>query len=289
VPKLPAVPLPSHVPGPPATRLSRRAQEILLLLASERAARGLRLNELAAVVGMPRSAVGSALSELEAARTVRHRAGATAITRAGRELVEALQAAERPPAGLRRPGAPAPGDAPAAGRGEARIGDRARLQALQDTGLAGPGAVRESAELDRLAALARRWTGVAGALVTLVGHRDLRLAGAALGPTLPEPERVLAVDATPCHRVVLADGELVVADAGADARTAATALVRAGVIGAYLGVPLRTEGGSVIGTLCLVEPRPRAWTEADLGTARTVAAVVQARLRLRALLLRRAG
>ena len=43
-------------------------------------------------------------------------------------------------------------------------------------------------------------------------------------------------------------------------------------IGAYLGVPIATADGHALGTVCVTEPGPRAWTAHDVLVLQGVAA-----------------
>jgi GAF domain-containing protein len=61
------------------------------------------------------------------------------------------------------------------------------------------------------------------------------------------------------------DGRLVITDARADARISSIPAVDQGLVGAYLGSPLRHDGMNV-GMLCVVSGQPRTWTTADIET-----------------------
>nr|WP_243731737.1 SpoIIE family protein phosphatase [Nocardioides ochotonae] len=120
--------------------------------------------------------------------------------------------------------------------------------------------------VDRLVVLAARLLAAPRAHVVLAD--DLRAAPAAVpvpGP-LDEPDRehLAGPDAEPLGRLVLAAGApLVLPDATADPRSADLSCVRAGEVAAYLGVPLVSESGRVLGALGVLDAAPRAWTEQD--------------------------
>jgi GAF domain-containing protein len=50
---------------------------------------------------------------------------------------------------------------------------------------------------------------------------------------------------------------------------------------AYLGVPLATDEGQVLGSLCAVDTVPRAWTPDDLAALQDVVASVMTEIALR--------
>src|SRR5690242_18486218 len=55
----------------------------------------------------------------------------------------------------------------------------------------------------------------------------------------------------------------VVNDAAADPRFADNPLVTGGRVGFYAGAPVRTADGHKLGTLCVIDPRPRAFSDDD--------------------------
>ena len=67
---------------------------------------------------------------------------------------------------------------------------------------------------------------------------------------------------------------LVVRDAREDDLTKGLAVVKSGKALAYLGVPLTLASGFVIGTLCVADVKPRAWTREDTGVLTDLARCV---------------
>ncbi len=53
-------------------------------------------------------------------------------------------------------------------------------------------------------------------------------------------------------------------------------------VAAYLGIPLITEDGHVLGSLCAIDTEPRVWTTGEVETLRDLAASVMAEVQLRA-------
>ena len=130
---------------------------------------------------------------------------------------------------------------------------------------------------DRITALAARLLGVPVALISVVddhriwfkSHHGLDVDEVARDPGL-------------CATCVLQKGPWIVTDARKDPHTFANTLVT-GEFGAqfYLGIPLRTHDGFNIGTLCVLDVRPRTPTEADVATLSDLAALVIDELELR--------
>ena len=126
--------------------------------------------------------------------------------------------------------------------------------------------------LDRYAELAARVLGAASAHVCLVTDVE-DIAGSA--EDTPGGTRPLADSI--CRLAV--DGAVVVPDARADPRVRQVSLVQDGTIGSFLGEPLTVAEGLVVGTLCVFDPRPRPWSDADREALRTLAAAVVTELR----------
>jgi len=51
---------------------------------------------------------------------------------------------------------------------------------------------------------------------------------------------------------------------------------------AYAGIPLITQAGHALGTLRVIERKPRAWTSEQIETLKTLAAAALAQIELRA-------
>ena len=84
-----------------------------------------------------------------------------------------------------------------------------------------------------------------------------------------------------CTHVVGGDRPVVVEDARQDPVLAGKPGVVAGEIRAYAGVPLRTEDGHVLGSLCVWGPEPRGFSAGDLEVLESLAAAATGHLELR--------
>lgn len=135
--------------------------------------------------------------------------------------------------------------------------------------------------LDRLAELAARLLGAAGAQVSLLSDTELIAAGAGSQAGAVRAEGRL--EDTLCSLTVASGSALVLADTRADARVAALPPVASGAVGAYLGAPLTARSGQVVGALCVVDAAARTWSEADVVLLQQVADSAAAELELAAL------
>jgi serine phosphatase RsbU (regulator of sigma subunit)/PAS domain-containing protein len=135
--------------------------------------------------------------------------------------------------------------------------------------------------LDRIAELAARLLGARSAQVSLLSD-DLLVAGGA-GEAVPTVGTELPVEEFFCGIAVADPAPLVVRDAAADERFRDLPCVTDGRIGAYLGAPLTASEGRAVGTLCVFDPQPREWSDADVGVLAQLAAGVASELELAAL------
>jgi len=155
----------------------------------------------------------------------------------------------------------------------ARVDSVARLAAVTRTGLldAPPDAV-----LARWVDRARAVTGAPLARATLVADGRVWFAARSGGPD---------ADAVPlsqalCPYVVSGGAPLAVADARAHPVLRDHGAVTEQGAVAYAGAPL-VAGDEVLGALCVIDDRPRAWTAAELDAIAELAAVVSVELELR--------
>ena len=177
---------------------------------------------------------------------------------------------DAPPDGLHPDAAPA-------------VLDPDRLGALAATGLVG---TDPEAEFDRLTTLSARSTGAPISLVALVGADRSFFKSAHGLPDLPPGEpglgRSVPLALSMCQHVVASGEPLVVDDTRAHAVLRDNGAVTELGAGAYLGVPVRSPSGHVLGTLCAVDVEARQWSPEDLATLLATAAAAQGEIALRA-------
>ncbi len=143
--------------------------------------------------------------------------------------------------------------------------------------LPGPGG---NPALDRLAALAARLLSCPSAQVSLLTATQVVAGGVGLA--------VMARDDSPlddslCTVTAASAGPLVVSDARVDDRVAQLPPVTSGAVGAYLGVPLVSTAGPIVGSLCVYDPEPHTWTAYDVALLEQLGGSVMAELELAAL------
>ena len=134
---------------------------------------------------------------------------------------------------------------------------------------------------ERFARLVRRQLGVPVALVTFVSVDEQVFPGA-LG--LPEPwqtTRRTPLSHSFCQHVVRSGEPLVVSDARTHPLVADSLAIPDLHVVAYAGVPLTDADGSVVGSLCAIDGRPRTWSDADLAVLTDLAGACSSEVRLR--------
>ena len=141
-------------------------------------------------------------------------------------------------------------------------------------------AAQHREQLDRLARVAARAIGAQIGLISLVDGTAQHFAGAS-GLGMPWADtRTTPLSHSFCQHVVSRGAALVVEDARTDALVQDNlAIDDLGVL-AYLGVPLVSPSGNVLGSVCAIEPTPRTWSEEDQQVLEDVAELVATELRL---------
>jgi GAF domain-containing protein len=151
-----------------------------------------------------------------------------------------------------------------------------RVSALRRTGLLD--SPPEEA-FDQLARMAASATSAPIALVSLVDEDRQYFksaVGEMTGPMSAEQETSLSYSL--CRHAVASASPLVLPDARADALFSAHPAVQNAGVGAYLGVPIVLEDGSAIGTVCVLDSKPRDWGNAQVETLQRLAGNVAAEI-----------
>lgn len=132
-------------------------------------------------------------------------------------------------------------------------------------------------EFDQFAKLAAERLGTPIALVTMVDVEGQAFPGAY---GLAEPwltERWTPLSHSFCQHVTTTEQPLVVPNANDDELVRGNlAVMDLGVI-AYAGVPLH-DGDAVVGALCAIDHRPRAWSDEEIEQLQQLAAEVELEL-----------
>lgn len=127
---------------------------------------------------------------------------------------------------------------------------------------------------DRLTRLAKRLFGVPIALVSLV-DADRQWFKSCVGLAVRETSR----DISFCGHAILGDDIFMIADARSDERFSDNPLVTDDPnIRFYAGCPLRASNNSVVGTLCLIDDKPRDLSDEDRELLRDLARMAEQEL-----------
>lgn len=151
-----------------------------------------------------------------------------------------------------------------------------RLEALRETGLL-DSLPEES--FDRYTRLAKILLGTEVSLVSLVDESRQFFKSQAGGDATGSRETPLSHSF--CKHVVEDGQAFSVEDASTDARVSSNPAVGEYGVRSYLGMPLRTRDGMVLGSLCVFEMQPRKWSEEDQGRLSDLAAAVMREIELR--------
>ena len=160
------------------------------------------------------------------------------------------------------------------------LGDPARLEALRRTALLD---TAPEEPFDRLTRLAARILAAPVSLVTLV-DRDRQFFKSGHGLREPWASRRQTPLSHSFCRYAVAEGEpFIVEDAREDPRVRDNLAVPDLGVVAYAGVPLVTNEGQALGSLCVMDSKPRRWREEELAVLEDLAAAAMTEIELRTL------
>ncbi|MFD3875254.1 PP2C family protein-serine/threonine phosphatase [Streptomyces sp. NPDC058623] len=154
-----------------------------------------------------------------------------------------------------------------------------RLKAVAATGLLDTG---PEEAFDDLAQMAATLTRSARAFITLVDDRRSFWKSCVGVDATTIEERQKPVRESFCYFLVDLVGEpFIVEDAATDPRTRDHPSVAAMRIGAWAGYPILGPAGEVLGSMCVIDERPRRWEPAELVSLSTMARAVGNEINLR--------
>ncbi len=152
-----------------------------------------------------------------------------------------------------------------------RLAEAGRLRAVEEI-LAGH--AREDWEFDRHTRLAKAMLGVPVCMVSLVTSDRQVFAGACGLPSTLEQVRETPLSHSICQHAVTRRSMLVIGDTLLEPEIAEILSVREYGIRSYLGCPLMTGEGHVLGSFCVIDYVPRVWTIPEIDQVREFAALV---------------
>ena len=158
-----------------------------------------------------------------------------------------------------------------------RLSDPARVAAVRRVLADGAAATG----LDRLTRLAADLLSAPHCQVSLIAEDQV--VASVFGLDLAPEQRTSPADDSLCSVTVELGAPFVVGDARLDERVRDLPAVVDGVLRGYLGVPLVTQTGLVLGALCVFDPQPRTWTSHDVGVLAELGTSAVMELELRAL------
>jgi diguanylate cyclase (GGDEF)-like protein len=164
------------------------------------------------------------------------------------------------------------------GTGQA-LDDPERLAAVEATGLMDAPAPEAMQRLSRLISHLLR---VPVALVSFVDDERQYFVGATGFEVEPfASERQTPLSHSFCQHVVTSGEQLAVEDSRGDSRFEGNRGVDELGITAYLGVPVRSDDGHLLGSLCAIDSEPREWTAEDEAALRDLGELVRDEIALR--------
>lgn len=129
---------------------------------------------------------------------------------------------------------------------------------------------------DRITSLATRFLRVPKAYISLV-EADRVWVKSQIGMLIRQMPR----DASFCGHVILGDQPVVVPDTSADQRFIDNPQVLGPEgVQSYAGVPLRSEGGYMVGALCVADHRARTFSDEEIQILKELGTLVERELRL---------
>ena len=143
-----------------------------------------------------------------------------------------------------------------------------RLAALVALGLANQG---RDELFDRTTAELTKIFEVPIALVSIVDSGWQHFASQCGLPSDLAEEGRTARDVSVCGHVVAANRPFVIEDLARDPRFAGNPLLRQRNLRFYAGVPLRTNGGLAVGSLCILDTRPRTMSDREIRLMQMIA------------------
>ena len=167
-----------------------------------------------------------------------------------------------------------------AGTLDEEIRNPGRLAALRRTSLLDTPPEEAFDRLTRLASVVLR---APVAIVSLLdGERAFIKSCFGLGEPLAS-SRQTPMSHSFCKHAVASGEPFIVADARQDPRVRDNPSVSEFGVIAYAGIPLTTNDGFTLGTLCVVDGKPREWTAEEIEALRTLAASVMTEIGMRGL------
>jgi signal transduction protein with GAF and PtsI domain len=141
-----------------------------------------------------------------------------------------------------------------------QLSDPKRVRAVNESGLLNSIA---EADFDQLTRLAARLLNAPTALVTVISEDRQFIKSAENGSPPYVAGASQTLDMSFCKYAVASNAPLIIEDARDHELVRNSNAIAAGVI-AYAGIPLETQSGDAIGALCVVDSKPRQWSDEEI-------------------------
>lgn len=139
-----------------------------------------------------------------------------------------------------------------------------------------PGA--DTSRLDQLVRDAAHAVGAASGHVSMLTDRQVTASVQGLMAALTRRGHETLFEDSICANALRMNTPLVIPDTHADDRVSSLPAVADGAIGSYLGAPLRTGDGEMVGVLCVFDHDSRQWTDQQVADLSRIADAVVAEL-----------
>lgn len=139
-------------------------------------------------------------------------------------------------------------------------------------------AVANQAQLDQVCESTANALSAPAAVITVVEHQGQRWLAYYGADWCDEDTRsglLQPLETSYCKYVVTTDATLVITDALKDIRVRSDDGQTREMVRAYLGAPVHTTDGVVVGSLCVFDNRPRKWSTRDQATVESFASLVR--------------
>lgn len=152
--------------------------------------------------------------------------------------------------------------------------DPGRQTVLKDVRLR---AISNQSQLDQVCESTATALQAPAAVITVVEHegqRWLAYYGAEWCDDETKAGLLQPLETSYCQYVVATDHTLLIADALKDVRVRTNTDGTKKMVRAYLGAPVHTADGTVVGSLCVFDAQPRKWSPRDRAVVESFAALV---------------
>lgn len=159
-----------------------------------------------------------------------------------------------------------------------RIDDPDRLAALHHLHLLDS---KPEENFDRVSRIAAKLMNAPVAVLSLIDeHRQYFKSAVGLTGPLSE-KRETPLDRSFCKYVVTTGNPLVVDNATEHPVVCENPSTLDGSVGAYLGCPIRDTNGFILGSFCVMDTKPRTWSQSDIKLLEDLSSLVMTEIELR--------